>query len=309
MLWGHTLRSPHAHARIVEIDISRARRRCPASTRCSRTTTSPGRKTYGLEFPDQPVLAIDRVRYYGEPVAIVAAEHPEQARRAAEAIVVDLRAARAGRRSRARDRAGAAPSRPADDGPRLPRRPAPERRPLDRDPPRRPRRRRATSRSRASTRSAGQDQAFLGPESGLAIPDGEGGVDVHVATQWLHVDRDQVAPCLGLAPGAGADPPRRRGRRLRRPRGPLDADPRRDARAPHRPAGEDRLQPRGVVHGPRAPAPGQDLGRAPRDPRRPPRLRARADPARRRCVRLQLDRGDLERLLPSRSGRTGSTTR
>ncbi|HSG12452.1 MAG TPA: molybdopterin cofactor-binding domain-containing protein, partial [Gaiellaceae bacterium] len=45
-----------------------------------------------------------------------------------------------------------------------------------------------------------QDQAFLGPESGIAIPDGEGGVDIHVATQWLHVDRDQVAPCLALPP-------------------------------------------------------------------------------------------------------------
>ena len=45
-----------------------------------------------------------------------------------------------------------------------------------------------------------QDQAFLGPESGLAVPDGEGGVDIYVATQWLHVDRDQVAPCLGLDP-------------------------------------------------------------------------------------------------------------
>src|SRR5919109_915991 len=43
-----------------------------------------------------------------------------------------------------------------------------------------------------------QDQAFLGPESGLAVPDGEGGIDIYVATQWLHVDRDQVAPCLGL---------------------------------------------------------------------------------------------------------------
>src|SRR3712207_3863753 len=49
----------------------------------------PGEKTYGLEFPDQPVLAIDRVRYFGEPVALVAAEHPEQARRAAAAIVVE----------------------------------------------------------------------------------------------------------------------------------------------------------------------------------------------------------------------------
>ena len=43
-----------------------------------------------------------------------------------------------------------------------------------------------------------QDQAFLGPESGLAVPDGEGGIDIYVATQWLHVDRRQVAPCLGL---------------------------------------------------------------------------------------------------------------
>ena len=45
-----------------------------------------------------------------------------------------------------------------------------------------------------------QDQAFLGPESGLAVPDGEGGVDVYVATQWLHVDRDQVAASLDLPP-------------------------------------------------------------------------------------------------------------
>jgi len=47
---------------------------------------------------------------------------------------------------------------------------------------------------------ASQDQAFLGPESGLALPDGEGGVELHVATQWLHVDRDQIAAGLGLAP-------------------------------------------------------------------------------------------------------------
>ena len=45
-----------------------------------------------------------------------------------------------------------------------------------------------------------QDQAPLGPESGLAIPDGEGGVDLHIATQWLHIDRAQLADCLGLAP-------------------------------------------------------------------------------------------------------------
>src|SRR5438128_4490471 len=88
MLWGHTLRSPYAHARIVSVDISDAVTMDGVHAVLTHDDV-PGQKTYGLEFPDQPVLAIDRVRYFGEPVAIVAAEHPEQARRAAERIVVE----------------------------------------------------------------------------------------------------------------------------------------------------------------------------------------------------------------------------
>ena len=81
MLWGHTVRSPHAHARIVELDISEALT-MPGVHAVLTHDDVPGAKKYGLEFPDQPVLAIDRVRYFGEPVVLVAAEHPEQARRA-----------------------------------------------------------------------------------------------------------------------------------------------------------------------------------------------------------------------------------
>ena len=88
MLWGHTVRSPHAHARITRIDISDALS-MPAVHAVLTHEDVPGEKHYGLEFADQPVLAIDRVRYFGEPVALVAAEHPEQARRAAERIVVE----------------------------------------------------------------------------------------------------------------------------------------------------------------------------------------------------------------------------
>src|SRR6476620_1322271 len=88
MLWGHTVRSPHAHARIVEVDISEALTMAGVHAVLTHADV-PGAKTYGLEFPDQPVLAIDRVRYFGEPVALVAAEHPEQARRAAEKVVVE----------------------------------------------------------------------------------------------------------------------------------------------------------------------------------------------------------------------------
>ncbi len=198
MLWGHTVRSPHAHARIVEIDISQALAMAGVHAVLTHADV-PGAKTYGLEFADQPVLAIDRVRYFGEPVALVAAEHPEQARRAAEKVVVSYE-----------------PLEPVVDPER-----ATEQAPIHdenptaghgfREDPRPNVLRSIVVRhgdpdARGDVSVSGvyelgsQDQAFLGPESGLAVPDGEGGVDVYVATQWLHVDRDQVAPCLGLEP-------------------------------------------------------------------------------------------------------------
>src|SRR5205809_6019418 len=88
MLWGQTVRSPHPHARVLGIDVSAALALRGVHAVLTHEDV-PGQKTYGLEFPDQPVLAIDRVRYFGEPVAIVAAEHPEQARRAAARIHVE----------------------------------------------------------------------------------------------------------------------------------------------------------------------------------------------------------------------------
>ena len=81
MLWGTTLRSPHPHARIRSIDITQALT-SPGVLAVLTVEDVPGKQTYGLEFADQPVLAGDRVRYAGEPVAVVAAETPELARRA-----------------------------------------------------------------------------------------------------------------------------------------------------------------------------------------------------------------------------------
>ena len=198
MLWGHTLRSPHAHARIAGIDISEALR-MPGVHAVLTHEDVPGKKLYGLEFADQPVLAIDRVRYFGEPVALVAAEHPEEARRAAEKIrvayepldpVVDM--------ERATEQEELHPDKPtAGHGYRDDPRPNVVRSIVIRhgDP---------DAEGDVSVEGVyeigTQDQAFLGPESGLAVPDGEGGIDIYVATQWLHIDRAQVAPCLNLSP-------------------------------------------------------------------------------------------------------------
>jgi CO/xanthine dehydrogenase Mo-binding subunit len=145
------------------------------------------------------VLAIDRVRYFGEPVALVAAEHPEDARRAAEKIRVEYEPLElVTDPERATEQEPLHPDRPTmGHGYRDDPRPNVVRHLVIRhgDPDA------AADVTVSGVYELGiQDQAFLGPESGLAVPDGEGGVDIYVATQWLHVDRDQVAPCLGLKP-------------------------------------------------------------------------------------------------------------
>jgi CO/xanthine dehydrogenase Mo-binding subunit len=198
MLWGHTLRSSHAHARIRGIDISAALA-APGVHAVLTHEDVPGEKLYGLEFQDQPVLAADRVRYFGEPVALVAAEHPEQARRAAELIRVDYEPlSPVANAETATEQESLHPDRPTmAHGYRDDPRPNVVRSLVIRhgDPDAQ------GDVSVSGVYEVGiQDQAFLGPESGLCVPDGEGGIDVYVATQWLHVDRDQVAPCLGLRP-------------------------------------------------------------------------------------------------------------
>src|SRR5207244_11251223 len=67
MLWGHTVRSPHAHARILAIDVADAVT-MPGVHAVLTHEDVPGEKTYGLDVPAPPVLAIDRVRDFGHPV-------------------------------------------------------------------------------------------------------------------------------------------------------------------------------------------------------------------------------------------------
>ncbi|MGA7272265.1 MAG: molybdopterin cofactor-binding domain-containing protein, partial [Acidimicrobiia bacterium] len=45
-----------------------------------------------------------------------------------------------------------------------------------------------------------QDQAPLGTEAGLAVPDGSGGVDLYATSQFVHADQEQMVASLGLRP-------------------------------------------------------------------------------------------------------------
>ena len=187
MLWGATVRSPHPYARILSIDTSAAVG-APGVRSVLTHDDVPGRKSYGLEIPDQPVLAFDVVRYWGEAVALVAADHPEQARRAAHMVRVQYEVLT-----------------PLTDAEKALLPDAPRLHP-DGNVTRHVKVRHGDQDARAEVVVTGeyeigmQDQAPLGPESGLAIPDGDGGVDLFIATQWLHVDQEQLAGILRLPP-------------------------------------------------------------------------------------------------------------
>jgi xanthine dehydrogenase D subunit len=186
MLWGATLRSPHPYARIKSIDTTKAL--LIAGVQAIITAEDvPGKLTYGLISSDQPVFAKDVVRYMGEPVAAVAADHPETCRRALAAIVVEYEV-----------------MTPLVDA---------ELAILPSTPPIHPdgnliRHQRIIHGDSNATGDiiveghytiGMQDQAFLGLEAAMAFPDPSAqGVELHIATQWLHEDRGQIAACLNL---------------------------------------------------------------------------------------------------------------
>ena len=187
MLHGATLRSPHAHARIARIDVAAARA-MPGVRAVLTSDDLPTREKFGLMRADQPVLATRVVRYVGEPVAIVAADDPEQARLAARAIKVEYEALSAVTDAVAALQADAPKLHDPKDGNVIE-----DVRVVHGDPDAR-----ADVVVEGEYEVAMQDQAALGPEAGLAIPGQDGGVTLHIATQWLHEDLRQIAPCLGL---------------------------------------------------------------------------------------------------------------
>ena len=186
MLWGATLRSPHPFARIVSIDLSAAYKISGVEAIITAEDV-PGKKTYGLIASDQPVFANEIVRYVGEPIAAVAADHPETCRRALAVIKVEYEILTPITDAEIAMLPKTLKIHP--DGNLI-------------------RHQRIITGDQnlqgevivEGTYEMGmQDQAFLGLEAALAIPDTGGtGVEMFVATQWLHEDQKQISACLDL---------------------------------------------------------------------------------------------------------------
>ncbi|MFI9102589.1 xanthine dehydrogenase family protein molybdopterin-binding subunit [Streptomyces fildesensis] len=199
MLWGFTLRSPHAHAKILSIDTGEALATSGVYAIMTHDDL-PAFTKYGLEYKDTPVLADGVVRYHGEPIAIIAADHPETARRAAAKIKVEFELLPLVIDEETALADGAPILHPNRDDHHADHVTHPNivhRQPIIRGDAN-------EAAKRADIVISGeyevgmQDQAFLGPESGLAVPAEDGGVDLYIATQWLHSDLGQLGPVLGL---------------------------------------------------------------------------------------------------------------
>ena len=86
-LWAKILRSPHAHARILNIDVSKAQR--IRGVKAILTGSQVQGHLIGKQIRDMPVLCWDRVRFVGDRVAAVAAESVDAAQEAVNVIDVD----------------------------------------------------------------------------------------------------------------------------------------------------------------------------------------------------------------------------
>jgi CO/xanthine dehydrogenase Mo-binding subunit len=88
MAHGKILRSPYAHARLVRVDASKAEK-LPGVFAVITRDDQRRLRMFGAAYKDQSIVAVDKVRYAGDPVAAVAAVDEATAEEALSLIEVD----------------------------------------------------------------------------------------------------------------------------------------------------------------------------------------------------------------------------
>ena len=89
MAYAKILRSPVAHAKLLKVDASRAANLMGVIAVLTRDEIKDLDYRYGATYKDQSIVAVDKVRYVGDPVAAVLADHPATAEEGLELIDVE----------------------------------------------------------------------------------------------------------------------------------------------------------------------------------------------------------------------------
>lgn len=197
MLHAKALRSKYPHARLLKVDVSRAKA-MPGVVTVLTADDIPGRKDCGVHEIDWPVLCYDKVRYVGDAIALVVAESEETAEAALKLIEVDYEPLPVvtGPKEAARPEAAilhehAASHAPGAHGNFL-----------------------AHFNLENGDLAAGfaeadvvvereystqtVEHAFIEPEAGLAVPEANGRITVYCGGQIPFSDRSQIAATLNL---------------------------------------------------------------------------------------------------------------
>ncbi|MEX2453595.1 MAG: xanthine dehydrogenase molybdopterin binding subunit [Rhodospirillaceae bacterium] len=177
--------SPHAHARILSIDVSAALA-MPGVSAAVTAADIPGRNDVGPVFPDEPVLAAGIADYVGAPVAAVAADSYDLAFAAAKLVKVEYEVL--------------APVLTIEE--------AWEKRQFTYPPPKivfgdaEAALARAPHRVSGEVRCGGQDHFYLETQIALALPGEDRDIAVHSSTQHPTEVQHGVARVLGLPSNA-----------------------------------------------------------------------------------------------------------
>src|SRR6476646_3549483 len=89
MAYAKILRSPVPHARLIKVDASKAQELTGVIATLTRDDIKEFAYKYGATYKDQSIVAVDKVRYVGDPVAAVLAEDAATAEEALELIEVE----------------------------------------------------------------------------------------------------------------------------------------------------------------------------------------------------------------------------
>ena len=189
MLCGKLLYSPHVRARIKKLDVSKARL-LPGVVAVITHADIPGENSYLYAQPDQPLLAVDAVRFQGDAVAAVAAKDERSADAALAAIEVEYEALEGIFDPLLAMQPGADQVVPGEDNVMM----SQTYRTGD------------VEAAFASAdvlientyRTQWAEHAFLETEGGVGLVDADGGITVYSTCQAPHRDRMQIARALSI---------------------------------------------------------------------------------------------------------------
>jgi aldehyde oxidoreductase len=188
MLYGKILWSAHPHARILKVD-TREAASMPGVVAVITAKDIPGKNQAGVVVRDQPAIASDKVRYIGDSLAAVFAESVEVAEAAVQKIGVDYEVLPG---VFSPDEAARPDAPKVHEAGNLLHHAEIVRGDVDK----------AFEECAVVVEDTYTtpfiEHAFLEPESGVAYPDGDGGVTLKIGTQTAFDDRTQLSEILAM---------------------------------------------------------------------------------------------------------------